>query len=79
MESIFLYLLFYVCLIAFPQHPLFREENLTQPNFVTSICLDKKNITENILLSLKKNGSKRTTTEYKEPEITYVETDMAPV
>lgn len=51
MESIFLYLLFYVCLIAFPQHPLFREENLTQPNFVTSICLDKKNITENILLS----------------------------
>lgn len=28
---------------------------------------------------LKKNGSKRTTTEYKEPEITYVETDMAPV
>lgn len=79
MESIFFYLLFYVCLIAFPPHPPFREENLAQPHFVTSLCLDKKNIIENVLLSSKNNGSKRTTTEYKEPEITYVETDMAPV
>lgn len=79
MESIFFYLLFNVCLIALPLHPPFREKNVTEPNFVTSICLNKKNITGNILLSSENNGSKRTTTECRKPEITYVETDMAPV
>lgn len=68
----------YVSLLS-PPHPPFREKNLTQPNFVTSICLDKKNSIENILLSSKNNGSRRTTSQYRKPEITYVETDMAPV
>lgn len=64
---------------CFSPHPPFREKNLTQPNFVTLIHLDKKNIRENILLSSKNNGSRRTTSQYRKPEITYVETDMAPV
>lgn len=80
MESIFFYLLFLCMSHCFPPHiPPLGKKNLTQPNFVTLICLDKKHITENILLSSKNNGSKRTTTEYRKPEITYVETDMAPV
>lgn len=73
MESRFFYFFFYVCLIAFLPYAPFREKK------ITSICLDKKNITENISLSSRNNGNGKTITKQRKPEITYVETDMAPV